>query len=218
MVVGAPLSCRRLVGRDREVAAPRERFQEAVHRRGSLVIVTGEAGIGNTRFLFEMLQQLKADGATVLRSQFFEHVSTPMGPLVDIFRELYKTLPATIAKGFASAGFGRESDSSDGVIFDSRASQFASIAETLLRCAAATPLIIAIEDIHWADPATLECLQYLASRLEGTRLLFVLTYRSESIDRPRTPVAEYSKFTRRANVWQIALQPLGTADIWMRTA
>ena len=208
MVVGAPLSCRRLVGRDREFAALRERFQEAVHRRGSVVIVTGEAGIGKTRFLLEMLQQLKADGATVLRSQFFEHVSTPMGPLVDIFRELYKMLPASIGKGSASAGFGRESDGSDGVIFDSRATQFASIAETLLRCAAATPLVIAIEDIHWADPATLECLQYLASRVESARLLFVLTYRSESADRRQTPVAEFSKLTHQANVWQIALEPL----------
>lgn len=213
MVVGAPLCCRRLVGRDREVAALRERFQEVVHRRGSLVIVTGEAGIGKTRFLSEMLQELKADGATVLRSQFFEHVSTPMGPLVDIFRELYKMLPAAIGKGSTSAGFGRESDSSDGVIFDSRASQFASIAETLLRCAAATPLVIAIEDIHWADPATLECFQYLASRVEGARLLFILTYRSESLDRRQTPTAEFFKLMHQANVCQLPLEPLENMEM-----
>ncbi len=64
MIVGAPLFCRRLVGREREFAALRERFQEAARGRGSLVIVTGEAGIGKTRFLLEALQQLKADGAT----------------------------------------------------------------------------------------------------------------------------------------------------------
>ncbi len=135
-----------------------------------------------------------------------------MGPLVEIFRELYKILPTAIDKDAASAGFGRaEFGGIDSVIFDSRASQFASIAETLLRCAAATPLVIAIEDIHWADPATLECLQYLASRVEGARLLFVLTYRSESLDRAQTPAAEFSKLTHQANVWQIALEPLENA-------
>ena len=111
-----------------------------------------------------------------------------MGPLVEIFRELYRILPTAIDKETATARFGSaESDSIDSAIFDSRASQFASIAETLLRFAAATPLIIAIEDIHWADPATLECLQYLASRVEGARLLFILTYRSESLDRRADP-------------------------------
>ena len=98
MVVGAPLFCRRLIGRDREFATLRDRYQEAAHGRGSLVIVTGEAGIGKTRFLLEALQELKGEGATSLRSQFFEHVSTPMGPLVEVFRELYKILPAASAR------------------------------------------------------------------------------------------------------------------------
>lgn len=214
MVVGAPLSCRRLVGRDGEVAALRERFQEGAHNRGSLVIVTGEAGIGKTRFLLEMLREPKAEGATVLRSQFFEHVSTPMGPLVEVFRELYKILPAANDKQPASAVFGQaESDVIDSVIFDSRASQFASIAETLLRCAAATPLVIAIEDIHWADPATLECFQYLANRVESARLLFVLTYRSESVERRHFPAAEYSKLVHLPNVWQISLEPLENPEM-----
>ena len=213
MIVGAPLFCRRLVGREREFATLRERYQEAAHGRGSLIIVTGEAGIGKTRFLFEVLQKLKADGATCLRSQFFEHVSTPMGPLVEIFRELYEILPIAIDQESESARFGDvESGSIDSVIFDSRASQFASIADTLLRCAAA-PLVLAIEDIHWADPTTLECLQYLASRVEGARLLFILTYRSESLDHRQTPTAEFTKLTHQANVWKLALQPLENAEM-----
>ena len=208
MIVGAPLSCRRLVGREPEVAALRERLQEARRGHGSLVIVNGEAGIGKTRLLLEALLELKRDGATVLRSQFFEHVSTPMGPLVEIFRELYTILPAAIDKRPASAVFGGADSSIDAVVFDSRASQFTSIAETLLRCASATPLVIAIEDVHWADPATLECLHYLASRVEGARLLFIVTHRSESVDRQQNPVAEYSKLVHQANVWQLALEPL----------
>ena len=212
MIIGAPLFCRRLVGREREFATLRERFQEAVHSRGSLVIVNGEAGIGKTRFLLEVLQELRAAGVTCLRSQFFEHVSTPMGPLVEIFRELYKILPTAIDKHSTSASFG-STDGSDNVIFDSRASQFASIAETLLRCAAATPLVIAIEDVHWADPATLECLQYLASRVEGARQLFVLTYRSASPDHRQSPTPEFSKLAHQANVWQLALEPLENAEM-----
>ena len=106
MIVGAPLFCRRLVGREREFATLREPLiREAAHGRGSLVIVTGEAGIGKTRFLLEALQKLKAEGATCLRSQFFEHVSTPMGPLVEIFRELYKILPTAIGKESAIGEF-----------------------------------------------------------------------------------------------------------------
>ena len=214
MVVGAPLFCRRLVGREREFATLHERFREAAHNRGSLVVLTGEAGIGKTRFLLEVLQKFKAEGATCLRSQFFEHVSTPMGPLIEVFRELYKILPTANGEESASAGFGSaESDRVDSAIFDSRASQFASIAETLLRFAAAAPLVIAIEDIHWADPATLECLQYLASRVEAARLLFVLTYRSASLDRGHTPVAEFSKLMHQANVWQLALEPLASPEM-----
>jgi DNA-binding CsgD family transcriptional regulator len=213
VIVGAPLSCRRLVGREPEVAALRARFQEALCGRGSLVIVNGEAGIGKTRLLLEALQELKRDGATVLRSQFFEHVSSPMGPLVEIFRELYTILPAAIDKRPASAVFGGPDSSIDAVIFDSRASQFASIAETLLRCASATPLVIAIEDVHWADPATLECLHYLAGRVEGARLLFIVTHRSESVDRRRNPVAEYAKLAHQANVWQLALEPLQNPEM-----
>ena len=65
MIVGAPLSCRRLVGREREFAALRERYREAQRGRGSLVIVTGEAGIGKTRFLLEGLQATQSGGRDV---------------------------------------------------------------------------------------------------------------------------------------------------------
>ena len=210
MIVGAPLFCRRLVGREREFAALRRTLSGSQtrpriarycewrgwHRQDSL-----PSGSARENSKQTARRAFAASSSSMCRRRWDRSLKS-FASCTRCCRPRSTSRPHRRVFGAAESG------SIDSVIFDSRASQFASIAETLLRCAATTPLVIAIEDIHWADPATLECLQYLASRVEGARLLFILTYRSASLDRKQCPAAEYSKLTHQANVWQLALEPL----------
>lgn len=194
MVITSPVLCRRFIGRDQELNTILERFREAADGRGSVIVISGEAGIGKTRLLSEVAPKLETAGAKFIASRFFEHASTPMGLLVDI--------TASVGEIDLNKPF-----------FEDRADQFSSIVRTLQRFSAAMPLVIAVEDAQWGDPASLECLHYIASRIEESRLLLIVTYRSEALDQRLSFMPAFLKLARQANAWEIALEPLPLVEM-----
>jgi hypothetical protein len=125
---------------------------------GQVALVAGEAGIGKTVLCDALLAA--APGLRILRGACEALFSPrPLGPLQDVAEALGPAVPQLI---------GRVQD---------RAALFATVAQQL----ADRPTVWLVEDLHWADTATLDLLKYLGRRLTGRPLLLLLTYRDDEL-------------------------------------
>lgn len=98
----------------------------------------------------------------------------PFGPLIDALSAAGLPLPRELAQGGPGALPVEELE---------RYRVHAGFARALSDLASATPVLVAIEDLHWADEATLELVPYLARKLRDERILLVGTYRSDELHR-----------------------------------
>ena len=179
-----------MVGRDAELA----RLDDALHRatagEPASVLVGGEAGIGKSRLTAEFRRRV-ADEATVLTGWCLDYGSTPapFGPLPAILRGVLEELGDRAEE---AAGPGRDAlqlllpERATGPV-DRSAIRPEGLRETianLLEAAAATrPVVVVIEDLHWADAATLSMLSFLFRALAGRPVLFLLTCRIDEVRR-----------------------------------
>lgn len=148
-----------LVQRDVELAALHGWLDEARAGDGRLVLVTGEAGVGKTALLRSLLAEA---GAATRAVGGCDGASTPtaFGPLHDVAELL--DLEAVLASG-------------------SQQEVTAAVMKRLPSSSDGEPLLLVVEDVHWADDATLDLLRHVARRIEGRRALVVATYRPDEI-------------------------------------
>ncbi|MBF9030519.1 AAA family ATPase [Rhodobacterales bacterium HKCCE3408] len=130
---------------------------------GQFVLVSGEAGIGKTA-LVDRFVQTNGDSTRVLRG-YCDPLLTPsaLGPLLDITRDLGSDLSMDI-----------DGDRRASAIF----ARFLAILTELSK-----PALLVVEDIHWADEATIDLLKYLGRRLDGARVLMIATFRDDEVRR-----------------------------------
>jgi DNA-binding CsgD family transcriptional regulator len=95
----------------------------------------------------------------------------------------------------------------------SQAELFAVAQDFVRAVAAVRPVILKLEDIHWADRASLDLLRYLARQLDGHRIMVVATYRDVEITREHPLFELLPSLIRESSVERIDLQPLSEADI-----
>ena len=168
---------------------------------GRIAAIIGEAGIGKTRLAEAVVEQIRARGGTVLAAR--AHVgerTIAYGPIVELLRsaiaepgaverlgdpgvrsELARLLPAIGPGGRPPA------TRADGP--GAHARLVAAIADGLTALTAGpVPGCIWLDDLEWADGATLEALDYLAPRLAGRPILVLLTWRPEELDEVTDPV------------------------------
>jgi DNA-binding CsgD family transcriptional regulator/tetratricopeptide (TPR) repeat protein len=124
---------------------------------GRLVFVGGEAGVGKTTLLRAFEAQL---GGDVLRGSC-ENLGTPtpLGPFVDIAAERDGKLAALVAEAADPRTIAR------------------AVLDELVE-----PVLVVLEDVHWADAATLDALRVLGRRIDGTRGLVIATYRDDEVE------------------------------------
>ncbi|WP_127504249.1 ATP-binding protein [Actinoplanes solisilvae] len=169
-----------LVGRDDLIALAERRLAEAT---GELLFLAGEAGIGKTRLLGEIIGRARAAGFTVAGAGASPgDTELAGGPLADLGAELRRD-PTTAAPGERLGRRLREL--ADGDPARRRRLLVADLAELI--AGAADPLLITLEDLHWADDLTLDVLARLARHAKSGRLLVVGTYRSDELY-PRVPM------------------------------
>lgn len=148
-----------------ERAAQRDQLQSllvnATGGNGRVVTLIGEAGVGKSA-LANMFAGLVTDGTRVLRGAC-ENFGTaePLGPLYDLAREAAWTLPETLSSA------------------ENRIALFSEVFRLLNDSASVT--LVVIEDIHWADDATLNLIRYLGRRIRSSRILLLLTARSDDL-------------------------------------
>jgi DNA-binding CsgD family transcriptional regulator len=218
-----------MVGRRAELAALLDAFAEGRGGTPRSVVVRGEAGIGKTRLVQEFL-------AEAVRRQDVEQpvivamgqcvdlgpIGAPFGPVRRVLRDLHSAVgtealrraagsPAALATlaAFVPGISGEAPPSSE-----ESASQFAEAIEVVLEnLSGSRHLLLVIEDLQWADAATLALLKTLASTLRGRHLTIVATYRSDDIDRfhPLRPVL--AELDRTRAIVRVEVAPLTEAEV-----
>ncbi len=159
-----------LVGRDRHLGLLRQWLDDAVAGHGSAVLLSGEAGIGKTRLAEELGAQATGDGVTVAWATSWEGDGVPpLWPWAGILRGLVGDAGAL--ERAAPVGH----DDAEAARF----AQFEAVAEVVLRACEVAPVVVVIDDLHWADLASIRLFGFLAANLRPARCLLVGTIRPD---------------------------------------
>ena len=218
--MAARVTSDRLVGRDEELAELRTALVAAAAGRASLVLLAGESGVGKTRLLRELFRGARADGTLALCGDSVElgEGELPYAPLVSALRplvrdgdEVFDVLGPSAREALARLlpGLpGGEGSLPLAPLHDAAAQAhlFEAVLDLLDALGARRPVVLALEDVHWADRSTRAFLAFLARSLGSERVLVVASYRSDELHRrhPLRPLLAELSHLRR-----IELEPLG---------
>ncbi|MBG0568280.1 ATP-binding protein [Actinoplanes aureus] len=151
---------RSLLERDHELTELGAAARRALDGQGSVVLVTGEAGIGKSSVVEAVRSVLPAEGRLLVG--YCDDLATPrvLGPLRDLIGKVGTTLTDALASGDRSA------------VFDAFRAELDWPGH---------PTVLVVEDLHWADEATLDVLRFLVRRIAALPAVLVATYRDEEI-------------------------------------
>ncbi len=182
------------------MALLQDRLTAARHGRGNVVLIGGEAGIGKTTLAGAICRQASDTGAHVLTGHCYDRAETPpYGPWLQIAHRVPAS-PVAVAPPIPR--------------LDSAASQadvFAQARDFLVALAAQRPLVLLLEDLHWADSASLDLLRFIAHEIDEMPLLLLATYRGEEIDRRHPLAALVPLLVREAPTERLGLRPFDIA-------
>lgn len=196
-----------LVGRGSERVVLREELATAIAGRGRLILIGGEAGIGKTTLANDLAAEAAQRGALVLTGHCYDLTNTPpYGPWLDLFGTISPHEPS-LPVPIAFAG-GRLQAS----IVD-QAALFAEVREVFLRLSETRPVLLVLEDLHWADPTSIELLRSLAAHLTHQALLIVGTYRVDELTRQHPLTRQLPALIRESDAVRLELKRLTAGDL-----
>ncbi|MFD3921938.1 AAA family ATPase [Streptomyces sp. NPDC058595] len=210
------------VGRDGELTALTEALARAAAGEPQALLVGGEAGVGKTRLIEELISVACRDGAVVAVGGCVEigGDGLPFAPFSAALRGLRRMLPEEIA----AAADGQEGELarilpelgpsvSDALGEHGTASLFELTVRLLERVAAERTVVLILEDLHWADASTRHLLAYLFRTLRRGRLLVITTYRTDDIHRRHPLRPLLAELDRLRTVSRIELSRFSRAEV-----
>jgi class 3 adenylate cyclase/tetratricopeptide (TPR) repeat protein len=178
-----------LVGRDRELERLADAWREVERGRGAMVHVAGEAGIGKSRLAQALVERLGGSVGAVQSWQCSaHHQTTSLYPVIRWLERMPDFEKDEKAEQELKA-LDEALAAEDITPRDARTSRLRVIESLLLSDSARHPLVLLVEDLHWADPTTVELLGRIAGSLPRVPVLCVLTFRRE-FEPPWTPALE----------------------------
>lgn len=193
---------RPIVGRKLEWQLLRDAHDRTISGQGGLVLLSGEAGVGKTTLATAICHEAAASGMLVLTGGCYDLMKTPpYGPWVEVTGSYpaddgLPELPEQLRAGGGLAGI----DSQE-ALFDLARRFMSSVADTL-------PVVTLLEDLHWADPASLDLLRYLSRTLADEPVLLIATYRDDEIARDHPLLKLLPALVREGRVARLQLQRL----------
>ncbi|WP_189269763.1 ATP-binding protein, partial [Streptomyces fuscichromogenes] len=219
-VAGTPPTTDHLVGRSEELAVLRQAVESALTRSTGLVLVEGEPGAGKTRLLEETAAEAGRRGALVVRGHCLEGDGTPsMWPWVQAVGAILGALPAAGRGEWHIGELGRLVGPQGRVpttpVLPDSGAQFRLFEQTVAlvrQVSARRPVLLVVDDLQWADAASLDLFSHLAAHLPpGTAVIGALR------DRAPTPGPELERMLAAASRLprhrRIRLGPLGPAEV-----
>jgi predicted ATPase len=233
-VVRTPVSLaeRRTVGHDDVREALRSAFGAAERAQGSMIALAGEPGMGKTTIAEDFLRELAASGrsCTIARGRCSERLAgagayLPWLEALDSMRDetggtaarLLKAVAPTWYAQVAPLDTGEESPEVRLATVNRAGSQewmkreLGTFVEEVSR---ARPLVLFLDDVHWADPSTVDLLAYVAGRLPHTRVLAIVTYRASDLKLSRHPFqALHLELQQRGIAREMPIESLAAGDV-----
>ena len=214
------------IGRSAELGRLSELLEKAEQGRRAVGVIAGDAGVGKTCLLGELAGRADARGIRVLVGGCMEtgDVGLPYVPFVDAFRglggppgeaELLSELVGVVphlGRLFPTLGVDRASPVLPNDEFE-QVELFGGIHSLLMRLSERAPLLVVIEDVHWADRSTRDLLAFLVRTLRIGRVALITSYRSDEIHRRHALRPLLGELVRMPDVERIELQPFTRAEL-----
>ncbi|HTP22758.1 MAG TPA: AAA family ATPase [Solirubrobacteraceae bacterium] len=213
-----------LVGRQGELRSLSGALGHVVGGKQVTVLVGGEAGVGKSRLVHELIDEARAADTRVLIGGCVEldGGGIPFAPVVEMIRVLAAELSAAELDdvfGAARGEIGRlvpelEHDQPAAPAGERDASRLLELMLGVIgRLSARAPLMLVFEDLQWADSATLDLIALLVARTSGSRLLVVLTVRSDELHRAHPFRRMAARWEQQRIVDRLELERLEPRDI-----
>jgi DNA-binding CsgD family transcriptional regulator len=217
------------VGRTRELQALRSALDRTERGEGGVILLLGEPGIGKTRTCEEFAVQAQACQALVAWGRCHEREGAPaFWPWVQTLRLLAsQSEPAQLRKRLGSGGaealahllpelvdrHGHRSRAPSLEPSQARFRMFESVAHLLRWAARDQPVVLVLDDLHWADTGSLLLLEFLPPELRNTRVLLVGTYRDVEIDRAHPLARTLADLARHATTERLSLRGFSLDEV-----
>ncbi|HEY1653814.1 MAG TPA: AAA family ATPase [Candidatus Tumulicola sp.] len=199
-MISEPLANDGFVGRREELAFLYETFARARDERARFVPVEGEAGIGKSRLIDEFAAAI-AGQAAIASGQCSEQVRSPYLPFSGILARLETRGARRAFEPRRRRGNAEE-----------KAAFFEDAAGILEHAGRRKPVVAIVEDLQWADSATLELLTYLLGNLDRARVLFLVSLRTEGVAK-NPALAAFRLYAARRRVTAVRLRGLRRNEI-----
>lgn len=215
-----------LVGRGVELARLTAAVDRARAGSPAAVLLGGDAGVGKTRLLAELTVRARAAGATVLVGHCVDlgAVGLPYLPFADALRQLAEladagdealadalrdrpALARLITRPGRPAGAPADDDAGRLPLFDAVSGALGDAGE------AHPPLLLVLEDLHWADQSTRDLLAFLLARLRSERLAVVASYRADDLHRRHPLRPLLGELGRLPAVERLELRPFTPGEL-----
>ncbi len=209
-----------MVGREGELGRLLSLLDDAEAGRSVVALVSGDAGVGKTRLIGEVTRLAARRGFTVLSGQCAElGDSVPYLPLADALRGAAQSSGVRDALSSRPALGRLLPEGGEGPIADSdrsglaRQQMFGGVLGLLAELAAAAPVLLVLEDLHWADASTRDLVTFLSRMLHRERVALIGSYRTDDLHRrhPLRPVV--AELLRLPSVIAVDLAPLAPSAL-----
>jgi DNA-binding CsgD family transcriptional regulator len=233
--MAARIGAARFVGRVEELARLTDVLRSAAEGEPAIVLVGGDAGVGKTRLIAEFSAHAEDQGALVLTGGCLQlgGDGLPFAPVVEAMRgaaqalglaelrrlvgenggELARLLPALphAARPMAAAP-------ADELTPSSQLRLFEALLGLLGGLASRRPLVVVVEDVHWADASTRDLLVYLGHNLRVVGVVLVVTFRTDELHRQHPLRPLLAQLLREETVTRLDLAPFAREDLALALA
>jgi len=217
-----------LVDREQEMKILRARLDAALRAEGSLVFITGEAGIGKTRLAYELRSYGKLRGAQCLTSKGGEREgAVPYQPWSDIIKEYARWAPPLLV--FKAAGafapelvklvpeLGEKLGTIPSSAPTSSAQQhvrlYEAVTQFFVNISKEVPLVLFLDDLQWFDDASMGLLHHMARAITAERLLVVGAYRDLELEDQRSLSHSVAEMNRERLFYALPLKRLAPSEV-----
>ncbi|MGH9008367.1 MAG: ATP-binding protein, partial [Acidimicrobiia bacterium] len=211
-----------------EVGLLREAFKATTAGEGRrMVLLAGEPGMGKTTLCGEFTRAAHQEGGIVLYGRSDEELAAPYQPFAEALDHLVAHAPAQLLTAHVAEhggelaalapGLSRRLDDvpppATGDQETQRFRLFAAVVGLLAAASADNPVVVVLDDLHWADRPTLTLLRYLVGSSAPTRLLLLGTYRQHELTKSHPLTETLAALHREAGVTRLPLTGLDDVDV-----